>query len=155
MPPHNIIYLVRCLRLAYHTRRTTRKPDGDGRCATQRVRTVFHCRHRPPCQAPGQQQNVRVRSPEKASQANRDRSFSGQANLGQVNFGQSNVRHENPGRDAGIHALSVFRLPTEIVYHPIPLPKIRLPLSPRDDCLGTITKPDVGMTDSAWVLSEW
>ena len=117
------------------------------------------CRHRPPCQAPGQQQNVRVRSPEKASQANRDRSFSGQANLGQGNeqagfggqgnFGQGNVRHENPGRDGGIRALSVFRLPTEIVYHPIPLPKTRMTYPPRDDCLGTITKPDVGMTDSA------
>jgi len=50
---------------------------------------------------------------------------------------------------AGIYAWPSAASPTEIVYHPIPLPQIRLPYCPRDDCLGTITKPDVGMTDSA------
>ncbi len=39
-----------------------------------------------------------------------------------------NLRHETPGRDAGIPADPSAASPAKIVYHPIPLPKIRLPL---------------------------
>ena len=50
--------------------------------------------------------------------------------LGQANLGQGNVRHENPVRYAGIDACPSAAPPTEIVYHQIPLPRIRLPHSP-------------------------